>query len=886
MSATVQTRFEAELAALRSHVAELECAAEADRSTPGELLHLAELLESVVHHAPIVLWSIDVDGIFTLSKGHGLSVLNLKPDEVVGQSIFDLYGEYTEIVADIRRALAGEEFRSRVEVDGLFFDTTFIPIFAEPSKVIGVRGVSTVVTHQVRVEREYRETQQRYETLAHIAPVGIFHTDVQENCLYANEQWCSVSGLSPAEGQRRGWICTLHPDDHTRVVAEWSRAVGSGQAFRSEFRFRRTDGVTTWILGQAVPETNAAGAVTSYVGTVTGITAQKQIEEVQRRLNLDLESRVQQRTEALRMSDLTLQEQIHERKRILEELLESQARWRSVVEDAPDIIVTIERDGTIRYINRSLPPLEQADAVGRKVFEFIPEDHHLCSKALISSVFETGEPVSDELAAQETGGRQAWYSCRIGPVKRGDEVVSLTIVARDITRQKQAEERARQRQLELAHVSRVSTMGEMATILAHELNQPLAAIANYADGCIHRIHSQQIDAARLVEPLEDIGRQATRAGETIRRLREFLQNCEVRRAIVDLDELVQEAVKLADPEARHYNVKIEVQSADWLPALIGNRIQIEQVLFNLLVNGIESIERARDTRRFITVRTRTESDEHVGVSVIDTGSGLPGNFEDWIFEPFQSTKPHGLGMGLSRRTATAYGRVRLRPAVRRFTSTYRHEQEANQMTNDTTETTVFVVDDDPAIRKSLRWLVESVGFSVQTFSSAMEFLDGYDPTVPGCLVLDMRMQGLSGLELQEKLCRESPQIPIIVLTGYGDVPMAIRAIKNGAFDFLEKPMSDHVLLKHIQSALARDRENRQRISDQKDLCERFHRLTHREREVVQPVSEGLSSRQIGEELGVSFKTIDSYRSKIMKKMKAKNLPHRVRLSLEASTEGG
>ena len=204
----------------------------------------------------------------------------------------------------------------------------------------------------------------------------------------------------------------------------------------------------------------------------------------------------------------------------------------------------------------------------------------------------------------------------------------------------------------------------------------------------------------------------------------------------------------------------------------------------------------------------------------------------------------------------------------------------------TDDTTVFVVDDDPAIRKSLRWLVESVGFSVQTFPSAMEFLDGYDPTVPGCLVLDMRMPGLSGLELQEKLCRESQQIPIIVLTGYGDVPMAIRAMKNGAVDFLEKPVSDHVLLVHIQSALARDKENRQRISDVKDLCERFQRLTHREREVVQLVSEGLSSRQIGEKLGISSKTIDSHRSKIMKKMKAKNLPHLVRLSLEVSTEGG
>lgn len=196
------------------------------------------------------------------------------------------------------------------------------------------------------------------------------------------------------------------------------------------------------------------------------------------------------------------------------------------------------------------------------------------------------------------------------------------------------------------------------------------------------------------------------------------------------------------------------------------------------------------------------------------------------------------------------------------------------------EPTVFVVDDDPAIRKSLRWLIESVGLKVQTHELASEFLESYIPDVPGCLVLDVRIPGMSGLELQERLRERGYDIPVVIVSGYGDVPMAVRAMKAGAVDFLEKPVSDQVLLDYIQKGIERDIKNKQELVQNKELIERKNSLTRREREVMGYVVSGQSSREIAELLDVSFKTVEAHRAKIMKKMKAKSVPKLIQMDLQ------
>lgn len=198
--------------------------------------------------------------------------------------------------------------------------------------------------------------------------------------------------------------------------------------------------------------------------------------------------------------------------------------------------------------------------------------------------------------------------------------------------------------------------------------------------------------------------------------------------------------------------------------------------------------------------------------------------------------------------------------------------------------TVFVIDDDPSVRSSQRWLMESVGLKVEIFDSAQAFLDAYTPDRGGCLLLDMRMPGMSGLELLEHLRRIKIALPVIVLTGYGDVQNAVRAMKADALDFLEKPVCDQLLLEQIQRALALDKKQRQYQTECTQVVQRFQTLTQREREVMGLVVVGDSSKDIAGKLGISFKTIEAHRAKIMRKMQANSVPHLIRLSLMVESE--
>ena len=199
-----------------------------------------------------------------------------------------------------------------------------------------------------------------------------------------------------------------------------------------------------------------------------------------------------------------------------------------------------------------------------------------------------------------------------------------------------------------------------------------------------------------------------------------------------------------------------------------------------------------------------------------------------------------------------------------------------------TKSTVFVVDDDQAMRNSLKWLIESVGVPVESFASADEFLAAYQPGHSGCLVLDVRMPGMSGLDLQEYLVEHNIQIPAVIITGHGDVPMAVRAMKSGAIDFIEKPFNDEVLLDAIRRAIAYEEQQRSHYSENLRVQERLAHLTPREREVMEMVTDGRSNKEIANSLGVSAKTIEAHRARVMEKMQAGSLAELVRMALVAN----
>ncbi len=190
---------------------------------------------------------------------------------------------------------------------------------------------------------------------------------------------------------------------------------------------------------------------------------------------------------------------------------------------------------------------------------------------------------------------------------------------------------------------------------------------------------------------------------------------------------------------------------------------------------------------------------------------------------------------------------------------------------------VYVVDDDAAVRQALDSLVRSVGFSVQTFASARDFLNSNPASKPGCLVLDVRLPGTSGLDLQRDMAEANIHIPVIFITGYADVPMSVRAMKAGAVEFLTKPVRDQDLLDAIQQALERDRAARQERTERADLLKRLHSLTPREGQVMHLVVSGLLNKEIAGNLGTSEVTVKLQRAQVMKKMRATSLAVLVRM---------
>ncbi|HJW69124.1 MAG TPA: response regulator [Candidatus Binatia bacterium] len=201
------------------------------------------------------------------------------------------------------------------------------------------------------------------------------------------------------------------------------------------------------------------------------------------------------------------------------------------------------------------------------------------------------------------------------------------------------------------------------------------------------------------------------------------------------------------------------------------------------------------------------------------------------------------------------------------------------------EPIVFVVDDDRAMRDSLRWLLESIGLSVRTYPTAADFLSDHDPAQPGCLVLDVRMPGMSGLDLQTELANRGSELPTIVVTGHAEVAMAVRAVKAGALDFIEKPFSDQLLLDRVRQALEIDRQSREVRVRREDARRRLASLSAREREVLSLVAAGKANKEVAAALRLSPKTVEVHRAHVMSKMAVDSLAELIRVAILAGAIG-
>jgi PAS domain S-box-containing protein len=485
----------------------------------------------------------------------------------------------------------------------------------QPGDVVSCRvGVLLDITERKWAEQKLRESEERFRTMADAAPVMIWLSDTDKLCTFFNKGWLDFTGRTLEQELGNGWAAGVHKEDFGRCLEVYTHAFDARQEFTMEYRLRRHDGEYRWVLDHGVPRRGPEKVFLGYIGTAVDIT---------------------------------------ERKRAAEALENERQFLRQVIDISPNFIFAKDRDGRFTLANRAVAEAygtTVAELIGKTDADFNPnadeiEFFHKMDLQVINNLEERFIP---EEHVTDAKGKVRWLQTVKRPII--DESGSANQVlgtSTDITQRKATEEELRRQREELAHLTRVWNMGELAASLAHELNQPLTAILSNAQAAQRFLSGKPSDIEEVREILHDIVEDNKRAGEVIRRMRALVKREDFEFSSLDLSDIIREIMSLVHSDAILRNVRVRLGVDPALPHPRGDKVQLQQVLLNLLLNAFDAMRDSPADEREVLLRAELDGPDMVRISITDRGTGLTSDQLDKIFQPFFTTKREGLGMGLS-----------------------------------------------------------------------------------------------------------------------------------------------------------------------------------------------------------------------------------------------
>jgi len=484
------------------------------------------------------------------------------------------------------------------------------PILDESGELVEFVGTAMDVTAAKQAEEALRRSEGYLADAQRLTGTGSWAWNVAtRQGVYWSQENYRLLGFDPEEGipSNEAFYERIHPEDRERVRREvFLERPEEGPHFDMEFRIVLPGGAIKYVHSTGHPVRNISGDLLEYVGTSIDVTERKRGEQATRLL-------------------------------------------AAVVESSHDAIVSKNLDGIITSWNTGAERLfgyAAEEAVGQNITLIIPPDRRDEERAIIEQLTRDERVDHFETVRMRKDGSLLDVALTISPMKdAAGRIVGASKMARDITERKRAEEALRQAQADLAHMSRVTTMGELTASLAHEIRQPISAAVTNAKTCLRWLGRDEPDVAEACEAASRLVKDVTRAADIIGRISSLFKKDALQRELVDVNELIREMIVLLRSEASRYSISIRTELDEGLPKVMADRVQLQQVLMNLMLNGIEAMV-DMGTGGELTIKSQQGDNRQLLISVGDTGVGLEPEQAEQIFNAFFTTKPQGSGMGL------------------------------------------------------------------------------------------------------------------------------------------------------------------------------------------------------------------------------------------------